>query len=68
MVTGELPVPRYDGHVEVLDPTGTRVVAHWSFDRGLPLKVTGPALNAKTGEVAVEELQIAHEGLRLERT
>ena len=68
MVTGELPVPRYDGHVEVLDPTGTRVVAHWSFDRGLPLKVAGPALNAKTGEVAVEELQIAHEGLRLERT
>jgi phage tail-like protein len=66
MVSGALPVPRYDGHVEVLDPTGQRVVAHWSFARGLPLKVTGPALNAKTGEVAVEELQIAHEGLRLE--
>ena len=35
---------------------------------GLPLKVTGPALNAKTGEIAVEELHIAHEGLRLEAT
>jgi phage tail-like protein len=67
MVSGALPVPRYDGSVEVLDPTGERVLAHWSFDRGLPLKVTGPALNAKTGEIAVEELQIAHEGLRLER-
>jgi hypothetical protein len=25
-------------------------------------------VNAKTGEVAIEELQIAHEGLRLVRT
>ena len=35
------------------------------FDRGLPSKVTGPALNAKTGEIAIEELHIVHEGLRL---
>jgi hypothetical protein len=31
----------------------------------LPVKVSGPSLNAKTGEVAIEELDIAHEGLRL---
>jgi len=29
------------------------------------MKVSGPQLNAKTGEVAIEELHIAHEGLRL---
>ncbi|MFE2549059.1 phage tail protein [Streptomyces sp. NPDC059355] len=68
MVAGGAPVPRYDGDVEVLDPAGRRVVAHWTFVRGLPLKITGPTLNARTGEIAVEELHIAHEGLRLERT
>jgi phage tail-like protein len=74
MVRGDLPVARYDGHVEVLepristeqDPRPQRVLAQWSFDRGLPSKVTGPTLNAKTGEVAIEELHILHEGLRLE--
>ena len=29
------------------------------------MKVVGPTLNAKTGDIAVEELHIAHEGLRL---
>ncbi|MCJ0874258.1 phage tail protein [Streptomyces sp. AP-93] len=67
MVSGGPPAARYDGDVEVLDPTGERVVAHWTFTRGLPLKVNGPTLNAKTGEIAMEELHIAHEGLRLER-
>ncbi|MFK0252415.1 phage tail protein [Streptomyces sp. NPDC090445] len=68
MVAGGGPVPRYDGDVEVLDTTGGRTLARWTFTRGLPLKITGPALNARTGEIAVEELHIAHEGLRLERT
>jgi phage tail-like protein len=64
-VYGLLPIPRYDGVVTVLDPSMTQVTATWCFDRGLPIKVAGPSLNAKTGEVAIEELHIAHEGLRL---
>jgi phage tail-like protein len=64
VVDGVLPLRRYDGTVEVLDER-TRVVASWAFVRGLPAKIVGPQLNARTGEVAVEELQIAHEGLRL---
>jgi phage tail-like protein len=59
-------VVRYDGVVEVLDAGQATVVATWTFVRGLPLKVTGPQLNARTGEVAIEELHIAHEGLTLE--
>lgn len=66
MVSGALPILRCDGHIRVSDPAGAQVVAHWSFTRGLPVKMTGPALNAKTGEIAIEELHIAHEGLRLE--
>lgn len=64
IVSGERPVPRYDGIVEVMS-VGDTVVARWVFRRGLPAKVTGPQLNARTGEVALEELHIAHEGLRL---
>jgi phage tail-like protein len=55
---------RYDGIVEVMG-SADDVVATWTFQRGLPAKVTGPQMNAKTGEVAIEELHIAHEGLRL---
>lgn len=66
VVAGIRPVRRYDGIIEVMTgaPDDT-VVARWVFDRGLPAKVVGPQLNAKTGEVAIEELHIAHEGLRL---
>jgi phage tail-like protein len=72
MVTGQVPLPRYDGHIEVLGPQvgrdqdPRRVLAHWSFHSGLPVKVAGPSLDAKTGQIAIEELHIAHEGLRLE--
>jgi phage tail-like protein len=59
-------VVRYDGTVDVLDAHGNDVVASWIFVRGLPSKISGPTLNARTGEVAIEELQIAHEGLTLD--
>jgi phage tail-like protein len=65
ILAGARPVARYDGVVQVLSGTGADVVATWTFARGLPSKVVGPTLNAKTGEVAIEELTIAHEGLRL---
>ncbi len=38
----------------------------WTFREGWPSKWEGPALNAKTSEVAIETLEIAHEGLQLE--
>lgn len=63
-VSGVRPLRRYDGIVEVMS-VGRTVVARWVFERGLPARIAGPQLNAKTGEVAIEELHIAHEGLRL---
>jgi phage tail-like protein len=65
-LNGQLPVVRYDGHIDVYDRTGTTSLARWSFVRGLPSKLSGPTLNAKTGDIAIEELQIVHEGLLLE--
>lgn len=64
VVRGVRPVARYDGVIEVMS-VGEQVAATWVFDRGLPARIRGPELNAKTGEVAIEELHIAHEGLRL---
>ena len=37
----------------------------WNFREGWPSKWEGPALNGKTSEVALETLEIAHEGLEL---
>ena len=64
IVNGVRPVRRYDGVIHVMGADGT-VRASWVFDRGLPQKIKGPELNARTGEIAIEELTIAHEGLRL---
>jgi phage tail-like protein len=35
----------------------------WCFRRGLPIKYTGPSLNATQNNVAIESLEIAHEGI-----
>jgi phage tail-like protein len=64
VVAGVRPARRYDGMVEVMS-VGDEVAARWVFTRGLPAKLAGPQLNARTGEVAIEELHIAHESLRL---
>ena len=65
ILSGQRPVVRYDGVIQVLDAASGATTATWVFDRGLPAKVAGPTLNAKSGEIAIEELTIAHEGLRL---
>lgn len=41
-------------------------VLRWTFKDGWPSKLAGPALNAKNNEVAIETLEIAHEGLGFE--
>lgn len=67
VVVGVRPVRRYNGSVRVQDQAGeTR--ATWRFVRALPAKIVGPTLNAKSGEIAIEELHLAHEGLLLEGT
>lgn len=44
----------------------TRVpIKCWTFERGIPVKWSGPALNAGTSATAIEKLEIAHEKLVL---
>lgn len=37
----------------------------WTFERGIPVKWSGPALGAGTSATAIEKLEIAHEKLTL---
>lgn len=67
VVVGVRPVRRYNGSVRVQDQAG-KTRATWRFIRALPAKIVGPQLNGKSGEIAVEELHLAHEGLLLEGT
>ncbi|MBL8481048.1 MAG: phage tail protein [Rhodocyclaceae bacterium] len=64
VLDGARPIARYDGVIYVKSADNT-VRATWIFERGLPAKIKGPELNGKSGELAIEELTIAHEGLRL---
>lgn len=54
---------RLDGLIVLLNE-GRQPVRYWSFQRGLPLKWTGPVLQAGQNQVAIETLEIAHEGWR----
>jgi phage tail-like protein len=57
-------VDRRNGSIALLDDSRNEVV-RWNFRDGWPCKWEGPALNAKANEVAIETLEIAHEGLEL---
>jgi phage tail-like protein len=51
--------------VILLDEQGQEV-ARWVLRRAWPTKYSGPALNALGNEVAIETLELAHEGIELE--
>jgi phage tail-like protein len=53
---------RRDGIIALLDDRrGPNNI--WYFQRGLPVKYTGPSLNATQNNVAIESIEIAHEGI-----
>ena len=55
-------VRRAGGSIILLDEIRNEVL-RWNFKRGWPCKWSGPALNAKGNEIAIETLEICHEGL-----
>lgn len=56
---------RRTGHIELLDENHQTVMT-WTFQRALPVKFAGPQMNATKNEVALESLDIAHEGLYID--
>lgn len=60
VVTGK--VQRKNGSIIVLDLDGKERV-RWNFFNAWPAKWDGPAFSAKGNDVAVETLELAHEGI-----
>jgi phage tail-like protein len=55
-------VDRRNGSIALLDDQRNEVV-RWNFRSGWICKWEGPTFNAKANEVAIETIEIAHEGL-----
>lgn len=53
---------RRDGVIVLLDAARAPVQA-WYFRRGLPVKYSGPSMQASQNGVAIESIEIAHEGI-----
>jgi phage tail-like protein len=64
VIDGNSKDARTTGAIILLDESRAPAL-RWNFREGWPSKWEGPALNAKTSEVAIETLEIAHEGLEL---
>ncbi len=56
---------RRDGLIMLLNDQRDPV-AVWKFKRGIPVKWTGPTLSGRGNEVAIESIEIAHEGIDLQ--
>ncbi len=59
------PSIRASAEVVVFAADGSTERARFQLERCLPLKLKAPTLNGKDAAVAVEELQIAYEGLSI---
>ncbi len=57
-------VQRADGSIVLLDEARNEVL-RWNFTRAWPCKYSGPGLNAANNEIAMNTLEIAHEGLEV---
>ncbi len=58
-------VERRDLVISLLNEEHTPVMV-WKAQRAFPVKVEGPQLKATGNEVAIESIEIAHEGLELQ--
>jgi phage tail-like protein len=56
-------VERKSGRIILLDSEGNEKW-QWAFEDAYPVKWIGPDLRAKTGETAVETLELAHNGIK----
>lgn len=58
-----LPNERRGGAILLQNSRG-ETVSRWDFERAWPTKYTAPELNAESSDVAVETLELAHEGIK----
>ena len=59
-------VRRANGSIVLLDESRNEIL-RWNFRNAWPCKWEGPTLQASGNEVAIESIEIAHEGFELEQ-
>ncbi|MDA8098991.1 MAG: phage tail protein [Nitrospiraceae bacterium] len=59
-------VERRDVTIRLLNEQHQPVIV-WKISNAFPVRYSGPTLNAQGTDVAMEELELAHEGLSVER-
>jgi phage tail-like protein len=63
VIDGQMKDARRNGSIVIYDADGTTEVVRWNFIDGWPSKYDPGDLNAKGNDVAIETLEITHEGL-----
>ena len=58
------PRLRADADVVLLAADGSKELARFRLERCVPIKMKAPTLNAKDGQIAIEELQLSYETLQ----
>jgi phage tail-like protein len=58
---GKISDARKNGTITMYNQQGDPI-AKWNFTNAWPSKLTGPSANAGNNEVAIEELELTHEG------
>jgi phage tail-like protein len=61
-VDGDPAAARKNGSIVLLDRQGQEK-ARWNFFNAWPSKWTGPSFSAEANDIAIESLELAHEGL-----
>ena len=56
---------KVDGRIIMFDHHGAPIIK-WKFTNGFPVKWEGPELDATKNELAIETIEIAHEGLSID--
>lgn len=58
---GQIGQARKNGTITMYNQQGV-AIAKWNFINAWPSKLTGPSANANNNEVAIEEMELTHEG------
>ena len=58
---GKIDDARKNGSIVMYNQQGQEV-ARWNFVNAWPSKITGPSPNANANEIAIEEMEVVHEG------
>jgi phage tail-like protein len=61
--TGDPAATRKTGSVVLYDRQGKTELARWNFFNAWPARYTAAGLNAESNDIAIETLELAHEGI-----